>query len=891
MIGPDASIPQTRKNGNSPTWRAPLHQRGLSDAALDRALIRPGRGGWLFRIDAQSTGYRFKSYPNRPGPKSYWANHDGTPAKKPANARFYDPAGDLAAHVAAAGGALILAAGEPDVWACYTAGLFHTTCTMAGEGTIPPWLLDQLTALGVARVLVYPDRDQAGEKHARKLASTLKGTGIALSVYALPYDMGSKADINTLLLDVGADQLPAALQQCAVWDLPEPTAPSAPVTPHHHTPPTREYASLYERWCGEVEQAAVREWQIAGPNGDDWSRRNFSSPLREDNRPSACWNYAKHGFQDFGTGEFYNTHQAAELLGVQPWEDYKAQHAPALSGNISRSALAPSTTRFPKGYPYTLRRRILNAHHRIDVQPQLPAFAVDYIYHQIPDTALPDGAWFTWGGFQDAARDAGREPGRRMVERGLDQLVAWGRVERLEVATVETIETDSSCTVCDLTTLRGNVVRLQSVQLGTAKRIERTARLGKPVTLYRFLPHGKSLENIAAHWRYMVQEHRHADVPDDVQPEWGDLTDDEIALWDEYRAPLYATASAARQKAASQVDRDMAYMEDDFERIIQGRYHAIDLGDAKLRNVTEVGDAVKRAVLRRHGGEFPAYKMPYETGRSRATEARARERIDAITVEQSRVIPAAEVTDYQRDHGLVMREFDNGMVEVKAPSIEKLADFADETERAAYGEVQERQRARAEKSVVARRREKVRSAQPVPQFKADIPDHVKPETIPAAYTDGHLYAQFSMFPLPADFQTFNPETGEVLPAGELWKRGAAYLRERQRQSECDTMLHAHHAAPDAHDGHQQGREPRESSKLAQEHRDGHQHAQEAPESVEPAQDYHSSPLVVVSPLASAPGGKVCECGRPATVHLLTGYFCPECADKERAWVRAKVGAA
>lgn len=90
-----------------------------------------------------------------------------------------------------------------------------------------------------------------------------------------------------------------------------------------------EYQTLYERWCVEVvEQAAIRAWDITPPNGKGLSRRNFSSPLREDRHPSAQWSYTAHGFKDYTTGEFYNTIFCAALLGVQAWEDYRTCFLP-----------------------------------------------------------------------------------------------------------------------------------------------------------------------------------------------------------------------------------------------------------------------------------------------------------------------------------------------------------------------------------------------------------------------------------------------------------------------------------------------------------------------------------------------------------------------------------
>jgi len=151
-----ANTNQQRKTPTAATWRALLHERGLSDATLARAGIRPNGRGWLYPVAPGVTARRWKAYPNQGGPKYLWR------PEQPATARFYDPVGDLAEHVAAAGGVLLLAAGEPDTWALWEAGLFNASCTLAGEGTIPPWMIDALHRLAVRVLRYWPDCDPAG---------------------------------------------------------------------------------------------------------------------------------------------------------------------------------------------------------------------------------------------------------------------------------------------------------------------------------------------------------------------------------------------------------------------------------------------------------------------------------------------------------------------------------------------------------------------------------------------------------------------------------------------------------------------------------------------------------------------------------------------------------
>ena len=353
------SIPNQQHQNNTPRpqWRAKLYARGINDLVIDRAGIRPDGCGWVYPISPDVTGQRWKAYPGQRGPKYLWK------PSHPDNARFYDPAGDLADHVAAAEGVLVLAGGEADVWVLWSAGIYNTTCTLAGEGTIPPWFVDEMHRLKVVTVQAWPDCDNAGLNHARKISQALHGEGIALEVYALPYDLGSKADLNTLWDDQGRERgaFVAALESCAALELPDPV-PDPDEQLVRHQPPPQEFADLYERWCVEVvETAAVRLWNIAPPNGEGWSQKNFSSPLRDDRNPSACWSYNAHGFQDFAAGEFVNTQQVAEMVGCQTWATFKLDHAADISkisepvqAQIIECFIGEDLNYYPDGIPLKL---------------------------------------------------------------------------------------------------------------------------------------------------------------------------------------------------------------------------------------------------------------------------------------------------------------------------------------------------------------------------------------------------------------------------------------------------------------------------------------------------------------------------------------------------------
>lgn len=309
--------PGRRANRVTPLWSDLLAARGLSPATIAHFRLRPRGKGWTYPVQPGLDCMRWKAFDSSARPKYRWL-----PGKLPGTT-FYDPDGQLAARIAAAGGELWLAAGEADVWALWEGGLHNATCMFDGEAkNVPPWFVDALRRLDVRAVHIAPDRDRTGILFAQKLRQTLDDAGIPLSIRALPFPPDSKADIGRLLQTVGAARLRAALEGLPPLALPvEEPRPPAP----RPAPPLPDYADLYERWCvEEVEAAALRAWHVTPPDGKGFSK-NFRCPFHDDQHPSAGWNYHTHGVHCFACGS-HDTHEVAEALGVRTWEQYKADH-------------------------------------------------------------------------------------------------------------------------------------------------------------------------------------------------------------------------------------------------------------------------------------------------------------------------------------------------------------------------------------------------------------------------------------------------------------------------------------------------------------------------------------------------------------------------------------
>lgn len=371
-------------SGTNQPWIARLQKRGLSLATIRWAGVRPSGDGWIYPFAPDDRrNLRWKAFDSSATPKYMWYS-DGRPGSKPAHARLYDPHGDLIAHVADAGGVLHLPEGEAvSTWALQEGAIFNVSATMAGAGSVPAWLPDELARLGVKHLIAYPDNDQAGRDWAAKLRAALAGTGIVLDVRDVSAVVSApKADVADILLAVGPDRLESTLLSLPALALPDAPAP----TPARRTISTislkrsPDSESLREAWALEVERAAVATWNIAPPNGRGFSRKPFRCPdghhhNANDRNASASYNYQTHGYHCF-VGGYVNTDQMAAQLGHEPYEDYKQRHAPR------RRKVAKGQPASLEGTITPIRLADLRAHETISTRYVSDLAASDVLQHR-----------------------------------------------------------------------------------------------------------------------------------------------------------------------------------------------------------------------------------------------------------------------------------------------------------------------------------------------------------------------------------------------------------------------------------------------------------------------------------------------------------------------------
>jgi hypothetical protein len=571
---------------------------------------------------------------------------------------------------------------------------------------------------------------------------------------------------------VEAEKLLAAYDAITVKEDPKPKAPPVPRAKQPALVLGEDHP--YERWCLEVEQAAIAAWNITPPNGKNLSRKNFSSPLREDRKPSAQWNYSVHGFHDYGPDEFFSTHRVAEYLGFPSWQDYKAARREFTTPTPRRAPLPPDATRFPGGAPETLIKRIHRLSTLIDIEKQHPAAYGLILWHELAHL-IPDGVWLDWGGFQAATGQISRDASTDTVKTLLEQLAGLDIVERIAVADITpTGPRANEILTCDLT--------LEDGQSLPAAQVLQWRGKTRPRVLYRFRPAAQQLAGFEGVYCRALREYAFQHAPDKVQPEWGALLADEVRDWDDYRDPVYQHYAEQRARAAEQLEHALGLWEGDKERIETGRNRFIILPPGRIRNAVDYRAAFHKAMLIQHGGEREnAYKARFELGVSRSALARIRDRASVITIERTKTVATAELTDFERDY-LVKAYHSDGTATVRLPYAEKLIDLATPEEIEAYAEhraAQQRRVTRQPAPDTAAPPESIQPSAPQPPQAARPKRKNLPLVVWKDYSEEFKLRQYAFAPLPADFSPFDPATGELYTADQLWKLGATYLRDKQ----------------------------------------------------------------------------------------------------------------
>ncbi len=289
----------------------------------------------LWKLSDGRPGQRWKNLDSEAKPKYRFGYPDSLPGQhKPEGCDIYIPNVDIQAEVAKAGGALIIACGEPDTWTFLSVG-YRNVISFFGEKTIPPDLVKTLQRWGVTHILYYPDRDDTGRAAAEKLALMLVGSDIDLTIYELPETVNTQPvkDINDLYRALGCDpdlfrlqleSLPVDTSLAAV-SMPL-TSPEAEATARSSPRGQSDQRELPENFYRAIEERlGVRYDRRAG-----WSKPvacPFQTHEHDDRGPAAYWHPDKHILHCFKCGHTWLAVETGEELGLD-WRDYTEKQRP-----------------------------------------------------------------------------------------------------------------------------------------------------------------------------------------------------------------------------------------------------------------------------------------------------------------------------------------------------------------------------------------------------------------------------------------------------------------------------------------------------------------------------------------------------------------------------------
>ena len=226
-----------------------------------------------------------------------------------------------------------LANGEPALLAYHVAGVKNVIATTLSEVGIPKNLHSMLKDLGINRLLYPVDKDAAGEKSAINWRDALRGSGVDFEAFSWGTDAPDKADANDIWMQVNfnSDAFIACLDELEPLPLPLPEIEIAFDDADFEQAPQGLIDTLASR-------LGVNAWKSNG-----WSRKNVSSPFREDKHPSATFNRESGVLHDFGTGESYSPTEVADQLSID-WKSYY----------LERKHKAPIPRVLAEDYPLTI---------------------------------------------------------------------------------------------------------------------------------------------------------------------------------------------------------------------------------------------------------------------------------------------------------------------------------------------------------------------------------------------------------------------------------------------------------------------------------------------------------------------------------------------------------
>jgi len=291
------------------TLETRLSERGISENTALIFDIRPNGNGWEYPVPNGGDARRWKAYNSQQDPKYKWIPN------KPQEANYYHAA-DLLGAVQANSGACWMASGEPDVWAMHSAGVEYVFSAGYGESHVPDNLSETLQSMGVITLYIAPDRDDAGQKWARKVAARLEGSGIDLDVRELPSSLGDGGDLGKAWETYTRESWPFER-----WLLGLPRIEIKPEKENKRTPPTIAAGDIPEAYRMAIADAL----DVSNFGSDGFSTKNVCCPFHSEERPSASLHQIK-GLYCHHSGEWYKWTEIGKAIDVGSLSMWLAKH-------------------------------------------------------------------------------------------------------------------------------------------------------------------------------------------------------------------------------------------------------------------------------------------------------------------------------------------------------------------------------------------------------------------------------------------------------------------------------------------------------------------------------------------------------------------------------------
>ncbi len=325
-------------------WQKLLKDRGILEAALKAGWSGfewNGHPGWaipladengdLLNLPDGRPAQRWKNQTSTPEdgqpPKYFWGYPGAAKGQtKPEGCDCYHiPGVSLPEAIEQHGGALMVAAGEPDMLTLHTVG-FDNALSFFGETNIPKDFVTRARRWGTTKIGYIPDRDDTGHKSVEKLATLLRGTGIPLRIFQLPEEVNGTPikDVNDLYRALGCDPKRFRKELSKLERITLTNELDDPDTSGRKRGKRSRQTTAYRELPGDFYEAIESALGVSEYQSNGWSKPiacPFKSHEHDDSKPAAAYHRDYHIVHCLKCGQTWLAVEVGAVLGHN-WRDY-----------------------------------------------------------------------------------------------------------------------------------------------------------------------------------------------------------------------------------------------------------------------------------------------------------------------------------------------------------------------------------------------------------------------------------------------------------------------------------------------------------------------------------------------------------------------------------------